>query len=99
MSKLEDELKITSFPKGRQIVPGRPISREEILLDKYVDEELAKLGYYQFTFDDDFYSKAYNREKYMKAVSIARGCLKKGIEIPADVKKYMLQVKKIKEGR
>lgn len=98
MSKLEDELKITSFPKGRQIVPGRPISREEILLDKYVDEELAKLGYYQFTFDD-LKNKGYNEKQYMKAVTIAEGCLRKGIEIPADVKKYMLQVKKIKEGR
>lgn len=98
MSKLEDALKITSVPKGRQIVPGRPISREEILLDKYVDEELAKLGYYQFTFDD-LKNKGYNEKQYMKAVTITEGCLRKGIEIPADVKKYMLQVKKIKEGR
>ena len=89
MSKLEDELKITSFPKGRQIVPGRPISREEILLDKYVYEELAKLGYYQFTFDDSKHN-GYNEKQYMKAVTIAEGCLRKGIEIPAEDRKSVV---------
>ena len=98
MSKLEDELKITSFPKGRQFTQSRTVSKEEVMMDKYVYEELAKLGYYQFTFDDSKHN-GYNEKQYMKAVTIAEGCLRKGIEIPADVKKYMLQVKKIKEGR
>lgn len=83
MRRLEDELRIDSIPQGRMIVAGRKISKEETLKDKYIYEEMLKLGYDLYEFTERV---EYDKKKYEEYASIARRCLESDIEIPQEVK-------------
>lgn len=90
-------MKVPKVPKGHSMKGHRRVTPEETKEDNYIYTELLKLGYDIYAFDANKSNK-YDNRKYMKCTAIAQDCIKKRIEIPKDVKEYLLFVKAINES-